>query len=84
VETPESHDEDISELESDKKDEISKEVSSNTLDHLDGELNMMGHLDVGLNALEYADDAFNTADETEVATQSKFHDTPLLLDKQKE
>jgi hypothetical protein len=84
VETPESHDGDISGLESDKKDEIPKEVSINILDHLDGELNTMGHLDVGLNALDYADDAFITADETEVATQSKFHDTPVLLDKQKE
>jgi hypothetical protein len=84
VETPDSRDGDISVLESDKKDEGPKEVSSDTLDHLDGEFNTMDHSDVRLNVLNYSDDVFNTVEEAEVATQSTFHDTPVLLNRQKE
>jgi hypothetical protein len=64
-----------------------KEVSINTLHHDDDDesVNTLHHDDKGMsvNTLDY-DDVFSTFDEIEVATQSKFHDAPVLLDRQKE
>jgi hypothetical protein len=74
VEILKSHDGDISGLESDKKDEVPKEVSINTLDHSD----------VKFNTVDYSDDGFSTLDVTGFATQGKFRDTPVHLDRQKE
>jgi hypothetical protein len=74
VETPKSHDGDISGPESDKKIEVPKEVSINTLDHSD----------VKFNTVDYSDDGFTTRDVTGFATERKFHDTPVHLDRQKE
>jgi hypothetical protein len=84
VETPKSHDGDISGLETDKKDEVPKEVSINTLHHSDVKFNTMDHSDVKFNTVDYSDDGFVTLDVTGFATQRKFHDTPVHLDGQKE
>jgi hypothetical protein len=74
VETPTIHDGDISGLESDKKDEVLEKVSINTLDHSD----------VKFRTVACSDDGFITLDVAGFATQRKFHDTPVHLDRQKE
>jgi hypothetical protein len=84
VETPESHDGDISGLENDKKDESPKEVPINTLDHSDVRFSTIDHSDVKFNPVEYSDDGFDALDATGFTTQRKFHDAPVHLDRQKE
>ncbi|PNF27253.1 hypothetical protein B7P43_G05319 [Cryptotermes secundus] len=84
VETLKCHDGDISGLESDKKDEVPKEVSITTLDHSDIKFDTMDHSDDKFSTIDYSGDGFSTLDVTGFSTQRKFHDTPVHLDRQKE